>query len=145
MLFRSFTVADQRSLTEVIEKIEILPCKEIPGNDLGHLISDRMPKGFATIFIEHDRCAGRVEDLLATDEEFKTAAWSNAAVGGIAPTNEETSKYLALSELEVRSPEIFDLKPYGNDLSGDLFLEIEPVPNFNGKFEELVEIGRAHV
>ena len=32
----------------------------------------------------------------------------------------------------------FDLKPYGNDLSGDLFLEIEPVPNFNGKFEELV-------
>ncbi len=134
----NFTVADQRSLTEVIEKIEILPCKEIPGNDLGHLISDRMPTGFATIFIEHDRCVGRVEDLLATDEEFKNAAWSNAAVGGIAPSNEETSKYLALSELEVRSPEIFDLKPYGNDLSGDLFLEIEPVPNFNGKFEELV-------
>ena len=134
-----FSVSDQRSIPDVIESIEVLPCKEPGLSSTGQIIAERMPKDSITLFIERDRCASRIEDLLATDEEFKNAAWSNAAAGGKAPSDLKTANYLTLEEVENRSRNIKDLRPYGNDLSGDTFLEIESSPNLNNKFEDLID------
>ena len=135
----TFSISDQRSIEGVTDLVEILPCKELPANQEGQLIIDRLPKNSKTIFIERDRCASRVAELLATDEEFRNAAWSNAAVGADTPNEVGVSEYLEFEEIEKRSHDILNLKPYGNDLSDDLFLEIDPVPVFNGKLEDLTK------
>ena len=67
----TFSISDQRSIEGVTDLVEILPCKELPANQVGQLIIDRLPKNSKTIFIERDRCASRVAELLATDEEFR--------------------------------------------------------------------------
>jgi len=135
----TFAISDQRSIEVLTDLVEILPCKELPTNQDGQLIVDRLPKNSKTIFIERDRCASRVAELLATDEEFRNAAWSNAAIGADAPNEVGASKYLDFEEIEKRSHVVLNLKPYGNDLSDDLFLEIDPAPVFNGKLEELTK------
>ena len=134
-----FSISDQRSMSIVKGEIEILPCKEPKLLNSGQLITDRMPKGFITTFIEQDRCASRIQDLLSTDEEFKAAAWSNAAVGGQEPAKDLNARYLTLQDLISRSNEIINLKPFGNDLAGDHFLNIEPIKPFNNNLDYLLE------
>jgi transcription-repair coupling factor (superfamily II helicase) len=135
----TFAITDQRSIEGVTDLIEILPCKELPTDQNGQLIVERLPKNSKTIFIERDRCASRVAELLSTDEEFRNAAWSNASIGADAPNEVVVSEYLEFKEIEKRSHDVLNLKPYGNDLSEDLFLEIDPAPVFNGKLEELTK------
>lgn len=134
-----FSISDQRSMSIVKGEIAILPCKEPKLLNSGQLITDRMPKGFITTFIEQDRCASRIQDLLSTDEEFKAAAWSNAAVGGQEPAKDLNARYLTLQDLISRSNEIINLKPFGNDLAGDHFLNIEPIKPFNNNLDYLLE------
>ena len=135
----TFSISDQRSIPGEIESLEVLPCKEPLLIGQGQLISERMAKDSVTIFIERDRCASRIDELLATDDEFKNAAWSNAAVGGEIPSKYKVASYLTLEDLEIRSHALKDLRPYGNDLSEDRFLKIESSPNLNNKLEDLVD------
>ena len=59
----------------------------------------RMPADTQLIFIDEQRIKSRAADLLATNEEFLNASWSNAALGGAAPLHDGAGTYLAWDEL----------------------------------------------
>ena len=102
-----------------------------------HLISQSMPDNFETVFIERERVVGRIADLLATNEEFREAAWSNAAVGGKAPI-EADSTYIDWDALKEQLPVMKDFRQFGSD--EDLFLEIDPIEPLRGNSERLISI-----
>jgi transcription-repair coupling factor (superfamily II helicase) len=102
-----------------------------------HLISECIPDGFETIFIERERVVGRITDLLATNEEFREAAWSNAAVGGKAPI-EADSTYIDWESLQDELPLSKDFRQFGSD--ADLFLEIDPIEPLRGNSDRLISI-----
>lgn len=101
------------------------------------LISNSMPAGFESIFIERERVIGRISDLLATNEEFREAAWSNAAVGGKAPI-EADSTYIDWDSLQEVLPSAKDFRQFGSD--SDLFLEIDPIEPLRGNSDRLVTL-----
>jgi transcription-repair coupling factor (superfamily II helicase) len=105
-------------------------------NDL-QLISQSMPESFETIFIERERVVGRIADLLATNEEFREAAWSNAAVGGKVPI-EADSTYIDWDTLNLNLPVVKDFRQFGSD--EDQFLEIDPIEPFRGNSDRLISI-----
>ena len=102
-----------------------------------HLISQSMPDTFETIFIERERVVGRIADLLATNEEFREAAWSNAAVGGKAPI-EADSTYIDWDTLVEQLPTMKDFRQFGSD--EDLFLDINPIEPLRGNSDRLISI-----
>lgn len=104
--------------------------------DLG-LISEFMPEKYETFFIEKERVIGRVADLIATNEEFREAAWSNAAVGGKAPI-ESGSTYIDWDELTLNLQHMRDLRQFGVD--GDAFLNLNAIEPLRGNSERLLAV-----
>ena len=101
------------------------------------LINQLMPNGYETVFIERERVVSRISDLLATNEEFREAAWSNAAVGGKAPI-EANSTYIDWDALVEQLPVLKDFRQFGSDQ--DQFLEIEPIEPLRGNSDRLISI-----
>jgi transcription-repair coupling factor (superfamily II helicase) len=100
-----------------------------------HLITESMPRNFETFFVERERVVGRLADLLATNEEFYEAAWSNAAVGGKAPIA-SGSTYIEWDDLIEQIPSHRDLRQFGSD--ADTFLDISPIEPLRGNSERLI-------
>ena len=100
-----------------------------------HLITESMPRYFETFFVERERVVGRLADLLATNEEFYEAAWSNAAVGGKAPIA-SGSTYIEWDDLLEQIPSHRDLRQFGSD--ADTFLDISPIEPLRGNSERLI-------
>ncbi|MCT2089016.1 transcription-repair coupling factor [Micrococcus terreus] len=48
---------------------------------------DLLPEGSLTVLVEPEKIRHRADDLLATNEEFLTAAWATAGQGGAAPVD----------------------------------------------------------
>jgi len=107
----------------------------------------RMPANTQIVFIDEQRIRSRAADLLATNEEFLNASWSNAALGGIAPLHDGAGTYISWDEL---SHEIItlsvaraELSPFGTDLEQDtLFLEYAPIDPMRGDIDRTVEVFR---
>jgi transcription-repair coupling factor (superfamily II helicase) len=102
-----------------------------------HLISESMPVGFESIFVEKERVVGRIADLLATNEEFREAAWSNAASGGKSPV-EAGSTYIDWDALVEAIPNFRDFRQFGSD--EDIFLEIDPIEPLRGNSDRLISL-----
>ena len=100
-----------------------------------HLITESMPRYFETFFVERERVVGRLADLLATNEEFYEAAWSNAAVGGKAPIASGRT-YIEWDDLLEQIPSHRDLRQFGSDI--DTFLNITPIEPLRGNSERLI-------
>jgi transcription-repair coupling factor (superfamily II helicase) len=88
----------------------------------------RMPANTQIVFIDEQRIRSRAADLLATNEEFLNASWSNAALGGIAPLHDGAGTYISWEELkdEIISCALTtaELSSFGTDLEeGVLFLD----------------------
>ncbi|MFM7860760.1 MAG: transcription-repair coupling factor, partial [Candidatus Nanopelagicaceae bacterium] len=171
-----FSVADQRSISEIATKIRVLPCREllidesmkkkaaklsaaIESEILGkiaegmqpegmeslipllvekvQLISEAMPDNYQTIFIEKERLISRSDDLLATNEEFREAAWSNAAVGGAVPI-EAGSTFVDWESFYQSLGANRDFKQFGTER--DVFLELAPIEPLRGNSERLIEL-----
>lgn len=101
------------------------------------LLSNLMPENTKTIFIERERLIARTADLLSTDDEFRAAAWSNAAVGGQAPV-EAGSTFIDWETLEDALESSKDLKQFG--IESDLFLDIDPIEPFRGNSDRLLDL-----
>jgi transcription-repair coupling factor (superfamily II helicase) len=101
------------------------------------LIGDEMPEGFETIFVERERVSSRLSDLLATNQEFYEAAWSNAAVGAKAPISIGNT-YIDFEELISNLSKQRDLRQFGSEK--DLFLDIRPIEPLKGNFEKGISI-----
>jgi len=104
----------------------------------------RMPANTQIVFIDEQRIRSRAADLLATNEEFLNASWSNAALGGIAPLHDGAGTYISWDELkeEIASCGITasELSPFGTDLEEDtLFLDYSPIDPMRGDIERTVE------
>lgn len=97
------------------------------------------------IFIEQERIRSRSADLLATNEEFLAASWSNAAFGGAAPLYDGQETYLTWDEIQ---QQLIDLNihsrnysPFGSDLEEDvIFLDATPIEPMRGNTDRAVEI-----
>jgi transcription-repair coupling factor (superfamily II helicase) len=106
-----------------------------------------MPANTQIVFIDEQRIRSRAADLLATNEEFLNASWSNAALGGIAPLHDGAGTYISWDELkeEIVSCGVTaaELSPFGSDLEEDtLFLDYSPIDPMRGDIERTVEVLR---
>jgi transcription-repair coupling factor (superfamily II helicase) len=97
------------------------------------LLSNLMPTDYQAIFIEKERLIARTSDLIATNNEFKEAAWSNAAVGGKAPI-EVDSTFIDWEVLESSLRQSVDLRQFG--FENDLFLDINSIEPYRGSKRE---------
>ena len=107
----------------------------------------RMPANTQIVFIDEQRIRSRAADLLATNEEFLNASWSNAALGGIAPLHDGVGTYISWDELnnEIISCGVTrsELSPFGSDLEEDtVFLDYSPIDPMRGDLERTVEVLR---
>lgn len=129
-----------------VEGIESLAAVLQPG--MKSLI-DFLPDNFEIINLESERIRSRVRDLIATNQEFLEAAWSNAALSSSSeskssiPLNselqsgaffeyEEVSNSATKRRLKWRN---FDLFGYEDDQTIKQFKEIDP---FNSDIEKLI-------
>ncbi len=97
------------------------------------------------IFIEQERIRSRSADLLATNEEFLAASWSNAAFGGEAPLYDGQETYLTWDEIQQQLSDLNissrNYSPFGSDLEEDvIFLDATPIEPMRGNTDRAVEI-----
>jgi len=107
----------------------------------------RMPANTQILFIDEQRIRSRAADLLATNEEFLNASWSNAALDGIAPLHDGAGTYISWEELKdeivSRSITSAEFSPFGSDLEEDvLFLEYAAIDPMRGDIERTVDVLR---
>ena len=107
----------------------------------------RIPENTQIVFIDEQRIRSRAADLLATNEEFLNASWSNAALGGIAPLHDGAGTYISWEELkeEIISCALTsaELSSFGTDLEeGVLFLDYAAIDPLRGDIERTVEVLR---
>ncbi len=109
-----------------------------------------LPKGFEVISLDQERIALRVRDLISTNEEFLSAAWSSAALsqGSEASFNTPLRKELSTGgflELDEAIDYAADnqiiwryFNSYGSsdDLQISQFISVEP---FKNNFEKLIQ------
>jgi len=186
-----FEVADQRTISPVIGKVEIYPCRELlltptiraradelkeslPGAreflekisegilfegmesliplliDETETLLSRMPANTTIIFLDYERIRSRAGDLLATNEEFLNASWSNAAHGAVAPIHDGSGTYMSwielMDEIGALNFATASLDPYGSDLAEDTeFLDYRAIDPMRGDIERTIEALREAV
>ena len=109
----------------------------------------RMPSDTQVVFIDQERIKSRAGDLLATNEEFLAASWSNSAHGGVAPIHDGSGTYMSweIFDLEVTNCGFtkVNLSPFGSDLAEDIeFLDFNAIDPMRGDIERTIEaLGKA--
>lgn len=104
----------------------------------------RLPENTQMVFIDEQRIKSRAADLLATNEEFLHASWSNAALGADAPIHDGAGTYMTWDELsfEIKKARISrsELSTYGSDLQPETtFLDYSPIDPMRGDIERTIE------
>ena len=129
-----------------VEGIESLASVLQPG--MKSLI-DYLPEGCEIINVESERIRSRVSDLIATNQEFLEAAWSNAALSSSSDsrtsvplqTELQNGSFIELEDIrqEAISKQLvwrnFDLFGYDDDIEIKQFSEVE---GFKGKIEKFI-------
>jgi len=103
----------------------------------------RMPADTQIIFIDHERIKSRAADLLATNEEFLNASWSNAAHGAVAPVHDGSGTYMTWPHLmeEISSHNLTSatLAPFGSDLADETeFLDYRAIDPMRGDIDRTI-------
>jgi len=110
----------------------------------------RMPVNTQVVFVDEERIKSRAADLLATNEEFLNASWSNAAHGAIAPIHDGSGTYMSwielMAEISNHKLSMGSLSPFGSDLAEDTeFLDFNAIDPMRGDIERTIEALRAAV
>jgi transcription-repair coupling factor (superfamily II helicase) len=108
-------------------------------------ILERALPNTEVIFIEQERIRSRSADLLATNEEFLAASWSNAAFGGAAPLYDGQETYLTWDEIQGQLVDLGmtsrNYSPFGSDLEEDvIFLDVTPIEPMRGNIDRAVAV-----
>jgi len=111
------------------------------------VLLSRVPKGTQIVFIDEQRIASRAGDLLATNEEFLNASWSNAALGAVAPINHGLETYISWDELNQEIEKLnltkAELSVFGSDLvEGTEFLDYSAIDPMRGDIERTIDVLR---
>ena len=129
-----------------VEGIESLAAALQPGMKT---LLDFLPDNFSVINIESERIRSRVHDLIATNQEFLEAAWSNVAMSdagnakSAAPLHTELQSGAFMDFESIYQSALsrglqwlnFDLFGYENDPTITQFKDIEP---FHGDIEKFI-------
>jgi len=104
---------------------------------------EKMPKDTQIIFVDFERIKSRAADLLATNDEFLAASWSNASYGGNIPIHDGSHTYMSWEELQENISQsdldIQSFNPFGNDLDpGTFFLDCNPIDPLRGDIERAI-------
>ncbi len=104
----------------------------------------RMPANTQVVFIDEERIKSRAADLLATNEEFLNASWSNAAHGAVAPIHDGSGTYMSwielMAEISDHKLDMGSLSPFGSDLADDTeFLDFNAIDPMRGDIERTIE------
>jgi transcription-repair coupling factor (superfamily II helicase) len=104
---------------------------------------EKMPKDTQIIFVDFERIKSRAADLLATNDEFLAASWSNASYGGNIPIHDGSHTYMSWEELQENISQsgldIQSFNPFGNDLDPDtFFLDCNPIDPLRGDIERAI-------
>jgi len=115
--------------------------------DKTETLLSRMPANTQIIYIDEQRIRSRAADLLATNEEFLNASWSNAALGAMAPLHDGAGTYISWDELQEEIVRCgltsAELSTFGSDLEEDvLFLDYAPIDPMRGDIERTIEVLR---
>jgi transcription-repair coupling factor (superfamily II helicase) len=114
--------------------------------EMSSLIS-YLPKEFELIFIDSQRINSRALDLIATNQEFLEASWSNAALGATAPIDLSgelgVGGYFELDELKAQCAELKInwrvLNEYATDPESANSLDsLKALPLYEGKVEPFI-------
>ena len=110
----------------------------------------RMPTNTQVIFIDQERIKSRAGDLLATNEEFLNASWSNAAHGAVAPIHDGSGTYMSWAELvgEIQHCGLVSnsLSPFGSDLAEDTeFLDYRAIDPMRGDIDRTIDALRTAI
>ena len=110
-----------------------------------------LPKNFTIAFVDEPRIRSRAADLVATNQEFLEASWSNAAVGGASPidlTGEiSNGGYFTFEEILEKCKKVdisnWALNPYAaQDIEGSesqVLADFQAIPVYAGKVEVALE------
>ena len=104
---------------------------------------EKMPKDTLVIFIDYERIKSRAADLLATNDEFLAASWSNASYGGNVPIHDGSQTYMSWEELAENIShaglDIQNFNQFGNDLDPDtFFMDCTPIDPLRGDIERAI-------
>jgi transcription-repair coupling factor (superfamily II helicase) len=110
--------------------------------DLTSLV-EILPPQFQIVLIDEPRVRSRALDLVATNNEFLDASWSNAALGAPAPINLTAELagggYFTLEQLRDRALNWSSIDPYASEISEDEEqIPLLAIPEYRGKTEGLV-------
>ena len=105
-----------------------------------------VPKDFSAVVVDQPRVQSRALDLINTNQEFLEAAWSNAALGAVAPIDlsEMAGGYFGLDqirhEFETRGSTWQSLNLFASDPEAENpFDTFEAIPIYKGKLEPVVD------
>ena len=109
-----------------------------------------LPKGFKVAIIDQPRIKSRATDLVATNQEFLEASWSNAAYGtstpidltGVISSGGYSTFDEILEKITAADLSLWSLNPYTQN-PGDLtdpgpFAEYLAIPIYGGKLESAI-------
>ena len=114
----------------------------------GHMkpLSEFLAHESSIVLVEPERIRARAFDVVKTAEEFLTAGWHSAAVGGSAPIDFSGSMFTTiesvLAGIQTRSGSVWNLTPLGVDettsQSNVVTVDSQSVENYRGKPEQLI-------
>lgn len=148
---RAIQIVDQYPAgAEILEKVsQGITCEGMESLiplliDKTESLLTRMPVNTKIVFIDEQRIKSRAHDLLATNEEFLNASWSNAAHGATAPIHAGAGTYMAWYELadEIARTGISQsqLSPFGTDLDPETrFLDYAAIDPMRGDIERTID------
>ncbi len=107
-----------------VEGMESLAPALVDGMEL---LLDALRPGSAVVACDPERVRARAHDLVATSQEFREAAWANAAVGNTVPIDLDavlgSASYWSLADLRRHAEESgrpwWDLTPFARDADLD--------------------------
>lgn len=113
--------------------------------DKTETLFDRMPEGSEIFFIDEARITSRISDLIATNQEFLEAAWSNAMDGAKAPLPALEGTYLdwhgVLDAARRAKMEERSLNSFGSDLDQETtFLHALSIEPMRGNLDALINL-----
>jgi transcription-repair coupling factor (superfamily II helicase) len=108
-------------------------------------ILERTLPNTEVIFLDQERIRSRSADLLATNQEFLAASWSNAAVGGVTPLHDGDGTFMSwdqvIQQLRDLNLESRNFNPFGSDLDeATTFLDCSSIEPLRGNTEAAVAI-----
>ncbi len=105
-----------------------------------------LPRESSVVLVEPERIRARAFDVVKTAEEFLTAGWHSAAVGGSAPIDFSDSMFTTIDSvitgIQSESGSVWNLTPLSTDQtisqSNVVTVDSQQVGNYRGKPEQLI-------